>query len=405
MFVSLFRLCYFLLLWFFINPFVIAKTIRVPDDAPTVKDAVEMAASGDEILLDHHAPVSWNGPITEGGVVIVGKNLTIASTSADNRATIINQFLLYSGYSCSIDTFGSLLLIEDAHVVLFNLDMDNRYGEFPCSSGSYYAAPIRLISGSLTVQDCVIGAPIHCKSDLLVQNSTLKLNTFGTSFVYSYSESRREPGLRVESADNISVTIDNCTIGFTGSLCPYPILVNNIHNSELIVTNTQIAAGHYAVRWPYASPPSSPGFHVVNSTNLNIDFSGSTCWGGNGRTNSINVLKGGDGLLVENSEIVLCYGYFIGGKGSRGFFYLDHIHPESLYNAGQGGTGLALKNSHVLYKNISYKGGSGGDELEVGEKDTDWYFYIPPGLEGEPLSMDDISTFQEITDVDVWEIY
>ena len=56
-----------------------AKTVTVPTDASTVKEAVELAQSGDVILIDADT-ADWGGEI-----VIRSKDITIIGRSPNNR--------------------------------------------------------------------------------------------------------------------------------------------------------------------------------------------------------------------------------------------------------------------------------------------------------------------------------
>lgn len=398
-----------------------AKIIHVPSDAASVKEAVEMAVSGDEILINSDT-VSWISKPGEGGIVIKGKNLVITGNSSSSH-TLIHpvQIFYYPDYTKAfqVEPNFSLLWIENSQITLRNLKTT-----IPPDAGTHSSAytisktaPIRLLSGSLTLENCVLNGSIETHGSLALRNSTLLADNNYKSFPY-HTHDTFEYALTVSSATDIAVEMDHAVIdaldqktneGGTSSTGYLSALFQNLNNSRITMKNSQILGGYFSN--DYRSPSYNSGSHglsIVNCRNLTMELNSSSISGGAGNSLGMRTLNldppgsalpGGDGAFIQDSTLTLIGGVFVGGKGGSGNERIPEAYKEAI-TPGQGGNGLSLIRSTAFYQNLHLQEGTGGilerngsPTLEIG------------GKAGLPLFMDEVSVFQEITSLAEWYVY
>ncbi|MBZ0258969.1 hypothetical protein K8I31_23100, partial [bacterium] len=105
----------------FILLFTVSSTaheLLVPDDFPTIADAVLASASGDVILLVS-SEVEWGGPIT-----IENKNLVIEGAEEYGRVNAaIDLRIEYAGNNNIKNT--KTLLLQNSNLLIKNMQVDN----------------------------------------------------------------------------------------------------------------------------------------------------------------------------------------------------------------------------------------------------------------------------------------
>lgn len=150
-----------------------AAVISIPDDAPTIESAIEIANSGDTIIV-YSEEVNWLAPSKAGGVHISSKDLIIMGADPDNPVRInteqsvglFNTYLETSPLPPSPDT--SMLLLEESDLVLMNLRLDKPLRVLqPVPSGVIvYDSPLHVVSGSLRMENCVWAGTVNVRGNL-----------------------------------------------------------------------------------------------------------------------------------------------------------------------------------------------------------------------------------------------
>ncbi|MEW6237195.1 MAG: hypothetical protein AB1656_17570 [Candidatus Omnitrophota bacterium] len=409
-----------------------AKTITIPGDADSIQEAVDLAVSGDEIVcVSETVNTSYKkNPKYEGfylvNVTIKDKNIKIRGSKEVERTRI---------------TFGpdvlvtaeDMINIENAQVILENLYLESppmtRLGGLGPIAG-----PITLVSGSLTLNNCQFVNNFDIRGSFFLHDSSI----LGYSFMNSSSYSRctiLTPSLIIHSASNIQVEISNSTISSDSDTAFVNMIVSGVSDSSFIFTNSAFIGGDSNCEiipgiFSGSGCDGSDGIKFENCQNIELKIASGLFQGGPGNpfgsSRSGNVInkpgKGGSGILFANSSGQIMdsqigtKAVFIGGNGADGgLLPLSSIGsgPDILFNGTAGGNGLSFVNSYFRHSLNWFiaKGGYGGR----GTATTNSYktpgpngpeiVIANPGAPGLPISLDENSTFQFLTDIAQWPIY
>lgn len=364
-----------------------ADELLVPDEYATIADAVAASASGDVIRLVS-SEVEWGGPIT-----IENKNLTIEGAEEFERVVIVIVSTLQfdDDWKPIFDPETKTLWLMNSRLTLKNIQIAKPVLYFlpgPVTR-SHYPSPIVVdTDSSLSIDACSIRCPFIVEGNLNAVDSEL----LGYSFVYAppYNSINHEiPSVLIQNAKNRNYEFLNTTISDDG----YNALeLRNLEDCSITVRGN--VYGGERTNLTARNDPSYQGGHGIYITNCqNIEFFGFTFHGGvcsdfGYAISGDSVYEdGGHGMFAENSSIHLLLGSFSGGDSKNGVIVLYWKR-----DAGNGGDGIHLVNSDVIYDSYSATGGRGGAGA-VTPNDI-----ANGGQNGDPVWMDDASTFRSIND-------
>jgi len=398
-----------------------AAVINLPEDYPSIQEAVEAASSGDVIQVNQHDTFfikdQFDTPDREG-IRIIDKDLTIIGTIPFERTRLLKYqehsnghsilfFLEYTGQEIPPESLANLLVIENSHVVFRNLEMNDFpeviYPPFGFPFGTT-AAPVQVVSGKLTLENVEFTGVLKVFGDLEITDSTI----FGYSFYRSNERSVRGnypiPALHVRNQSSPDIRITNTNILCETLNGTRPIVLENIVNGNLHITNSMITTGVHKVWFKtkdesesYWNVPDNtkglPGILIVNCSTLDVDLNQSVVTG-NVSANYEERSPSGPGIeILKSNDIIIRNGKSIGGKGLKGGFDLDN----RLFQSSDGGNGMDVIDSTVVLVHVDLEAGKGGESNpELG---------VFPGMDGLPLFQDENSTVNFETCVIEWSLF
>ncbi|MBZ0256711.1 hypothetical protein K8I31_11655, partial [bacterium] len=301
--------------------------IRVPDDYPSLQEAVEHSAAVDEIIITaDQAELLKDQNV--GGIQMIGKQLVIRGAVSGRQAKIASKAMPvnaehYSGspklpylYSREHASF----YIEDSDIRFENVAID-------CSRGNFFLSVMTLITPSSFIIDsstvrfhnCTIEALFKTNSSLYLTDTRFQceakieghhvLNALDYPILYLDSCSD-------ERIEIIRSSIQALTYG------PETIRMHNCSNLDLILYNSQIDCQTIA----------GNGVSVNDSTDIRILLDQSSILAGDanpadghnfpGRISPYGDLTtpsmtGGAGMALIHSSLTLTGGEIFGGAGSN----------------------------------------------------------------------------------------
>jgi hypothetical protein len=415
-----FFLIHFVLL---ISESIQAKTINVPADAASVQEAVEMAVSGDEILLTAEK-VDWTQVIRNGnglkfsdgtGVTIQNKDLVIRGSNRLRSTRVICE-----PYVVNASGNDTMLLMENSNVIFSNIEI-----QYPLMSrtigSSATAAPWQIDSGTLTIDQCKIISWIICQGNLVVQDSEVSGYSYYSCCLYDHYN-LLDPSIQIGPATDIQVTIKNSIISSQNTFAVYRNLVfDSLESSDVIIENCTVEGGTFSVN--QGSYPSrlvgSDAIEFLNSHNNTLTVLNSQIIGGAGFKSSLLSRgiyqqggNGGSGMKMELSDLQLCLqgeSGIKGGKGTDGIVTTDINEPPGHYitlEARNGGNGIRMLQSRLFIKKDSISieenvnGGNGGIGNSFVEGMT-----VDDGYPGEAFNLDEFSAIMQASGISQWELY
>lgn len=377
-----------------------SETITVPTDASTVKEAVELAQSGDTIFIDAVGS-RWDGTDWGGEIIIRDKDITITGRSPDQQAWIRCGELNRGDPLWYEDEPLKTLLIENGSLVLQNL----RIG-MPClysfitHSQSYQAGtPIVVRDGNLTLRDSSL-----CISHLIVQGSCeierCELSYYGHKYAtHGGPWELADAALVLGPADDAEIVIRGARIE--------GLRLDELSDSTVTGRDCEIIEVIRGSGWGWAPLRASPGEHAVfvrSCTDTVLDFSNCVLqaspggWSGKGMDGVRDHYGGvgGDGLHVQDSTLEIRGGDYRGGEGAYGYLlWFEGSSYEAYSNGGPGGDGIELVRSHVRYRDCIFTRGPGGESTEKtinGETRS-----VEGGQDGLDIRLDEFSTLQPVS--------
>lgn len=363
-----------------------AATIEVPDQAATILEAVELAASGDVILLTTDI-VDLGGPIT-----IHDKNLTIMGLSNNERALINSPYL-----EIYILDVTPTISIDRAKLIIQNIYIDSPYIYRDWYNDA--ASPIVIHSGTLRMVNCSIHCSIESSGNIELERTNLYGYAARWNFNPPYpNESYDRPALRVKNSENIEIDIRE---SYIGGDYDEALAVENIPNASIRVSNSILVGGVGAKIRKQIPLPGFAAIAIRSCTDFRLDTNDSIFQGGSGvwspyiYTSPVPLNGiGGQGLVIDDSIGIVLSGDFRGGNGARGLDYLSLGPPTA---GSPGGNGIQLIRSIVEYSDIIAIGGKGGRPSLQDRNDG--------GPDGIPIVLDEFSIFTEITGIGDWMRY
>ncbi len=409
-----------------------SKTISIPKDAESVQEAVELAVSGDEIVVSATS-VHWtrrtqspyySSPFLQSdskGVIIINKDISIIGKPGEGKTRI------QSSYASSHNDTNTMLFVKNSTVTIQNCRIEqplkSRY--VGGINGGPVASPLYIESGQLRIIDCVFGCWIECKSNLFIDRSTIYGYAWLTGYVYIL-QNLQNPTIQFGPSKNGTLEILNSTIGSNTHDGYRNIIIENTEESKLILVNSAFSGGTFNVgygSYPGANIVGTDAIAIDNSQILDLSIDGCYLQGGQGYDcawHRFSIIEGGgnggSGLSINNSDVNITFNNnlssFSGGCGGCGFAIKDPymMYPGISYepfiiDGGDGGHGISIINSTVHVSSNTGQpsfqayGGHGG----AGAQNEDAIAQI--GDNGLPISIDENSTFETTTPIQDWMVF
>ncbi len=320
---------------------VYSKTITIPKDADSIQEAVELAVSGDEIVVATDS-VDWTRlsysreymRSDSQGVKVIDKDLVIIGKPVEGKTTI------RSAYPNGHDNTNTMLLVKNSNVTI-----QNCYIQTPLKSryvsaiyGGLVASPLYIESGQLKIIDCSFNCLIECKGSLVINTSTIH----GYSYLYGggyTSYNILYPAILFGHSNNESLVIQNSTISANIHDSYNNIIIDNALDSTLICKQSRFIGGTYDVgygSYPDSNIHGSHSFSIDNCRNLRMSIDDCIFQGGKGydARSHRHLIKqgggdGGAGLVISNSNGEIVFdgspSTFIGGIGGNGLANQDPV--------------------------------------------------------------------------------
>ena len=335
---------------------VYAKAIIIPGDAKSIQEAVELAASGDEIVVNA-TEVEWvkrvidqNGSTSHVvlGVSIENKDLSVIGKPKAGKTSIL---CLESSRLIEKNT---MLYIKNG-----NITFKNFYLPYPFFSSQYYllsiGSPIHVESGSLIIADSELNCSIECQGDLLISNSIIHGYSWVDDNIYIH-HNFLDPAILFSSAAKSKLIITDSTITGNTQEGYLNVVIEYANNSEISLNKSTFIGGTYFAGYgSYLEGhiDGSDGISIKNCQDIVMNIDDCIFEGGEGnraKAQRIPMLegggKGGDGLSIHDSTVKLHFdsnpSVFKGNNGGDG-----GVLFETFINAGNGGNGISLTNSIV----------------------------------------------------------
>lgn len=397
-----------------ITPSIVsAKTITIPGDANSIQQAVDLAASGDEILLATDF-VDWNIVIyklnnveyeLQDSVIISNKDLLIKGCLIDKKTTIGRDILgLLEINNRTLRVIDSNITFENCIIKpIVSNDMP------PVGFDGPMPSPIEIESGTLVLKKCNYTTQIIQNGNLILIDCEIE------NWAYRYSASGRQfkiglPAIDIKNSIVSSLKILNSTVFSNNSV--------SINNIQIInSTNTSIHIEHSNLFGGTGSTGGTEGLLIDNCDNFSLFMNNSKFIGSQAEKISPqryggfqNGGNGGNGLTISNSKGMIISGdefnFLNGNDGANGIIEYDSIDWQLVeINGANGGHGLAIFNSTVQVNFTSFEdafiasGGKGGEGAEYDGR------VALPGKDGLPIFIDENSTIIYPTQINDWMFY
>lgn len=390
-----------------------SKTITIPGDAISIQEAVDLAVSGDEILLATDF-VDWNPIIVESEwgiyeshdtVYIRNKNLIIRG-NLENSKTDIGRYVM--GFTREE---GRTLHITNSDVKIQNCNMIPISARVIEPSAVFHpgASPIEIESGSLRLENCHYTSQIISKAQLQIIDCVIENAAYRSSSSYGGGKGGF-PTIEINNSLSSKLEIINSTITSDNRSS-----INNLHimdstNTVIHIENSNLYGGNGNLTG------GTEGLLINNCNSFEFILNGSRIIGKNAQEISrgrFGVIlgggSGGNGITVSNSigkiYIEKSLNIIEGNNGSHGYVGYGAFLSETEINAGNGGHGLAILNSDIKVNFATFEdaflatGGKGGDGAELDGR------IALPGEDGLPIYIDENSTIIYETSIENWMVH
>lgn len=417
----LFIFCFALVLS--IQPLSYSAIINLPDDYRSLQEAVDEAQSGDVININGKVAYLKDIPLIEGneinGIRILNKDLSIIGTLPNYGSWITGELVILRFFdseteNCEIKSKSSknLIVIENSNVLFKNLKLSNQFLHYEFVD-KITSAPIQVLSGKLRFENIKFTGLIKSFGELEIIDSSIRghSNYIEPYYKSSISTNYPIPAIHIRDQKDARVLIHNSALECDNYNSARPIVIENVFDSNINISNTNIIAGRHDNRVPFNTNCDSywnysdfkkglAGIFIVNSKNLSIDFENSKSVGGRGGTSeglSNTVSPSGPGFEVIDSEnIKINGGQFLGNRGGNGVF-LERADGNIVVHSGDGGDALYVINSSVILNSVILIPGIGGEgAIDYG---------LMSGEDGTPIFKDENSTVTFVTTVENWELH
>ena len=224
----------------FLYPYSHAKSITIPGDANSIQEAVDLAVSGDEILLATDF-VNWSYPIiafadsefeTSDGVTITNKDLIFKGNHPSNKTKIISQ-----AYWHLSKTFRTVRIQNS------NIEFDNCIIELKPTFEGRMGAPFEIESGSLYLKNCDYTGMIFSKGDLTINNCEINNYAHYNGGGYSFYN-KDYPTIRIQNSISARLKIINSTISSDNRSSIKNLHILNSNYPIVHIINSQILGGN-----------------------------------------------------------------------------------------------------------------------------------------------------------------
>ncbi len=376
------------------------NVVFVPDDYPTIQEAIDAVENGDIVLVD---PGTYIENINYNG-----KNITVASLYYTTQDTsYISQTIIDGNQNGSVVTFESG---EDSTTVLCGFTIQNGMGIMIEEGGGIQCwgnSNPNLHNLMIKENFAYNGGGIYCyNSSPIIHNLTIKNNGVPTS-------TGEGGGIFLNNSNSVITNVridDNFSYhrgGGIGCIGSNPILKNVVISENIaafmgggiFLNTTTITLSNVVINHNEASGGLSPdggGIYSMNSVSVltNVTIAENTTWGEYGgiycKDNSnftlLNCILWNDSsaeIYLENSSIDIVYSDIQGGWEGGGNIDVDPL----FINPDEGDFHLQDTSPCI---------GAGIDEIEIAGT---WYYVPLFDIEGNPRpdpagSMPDMGAYE-----------
>lgn len=395
-------------------------TILVPDDYPSLQEAVEHSAAVDEIVIsaDQAELLESYGDLLNyrgmGGIPIVDKDLVIRSRTDGHQATLSSLYIpVFLNLSYPFPVFPglysekhSIFYIQNSNVKFKDLYLDYSGGNiFSGGSNWITSCPITIGSSNVQFENCVIKTGIKTDSNLTLIDTEIQ-----AAFKYDYHHALIAldyPLLYLDSCNNAKTTLIRSNIH---SLIyeQEVVRISNCVNTDFILKQSNVYAYHSS------RIAASNGIKVIDSDSLRINLDQSTIQAGSGvRIEGPNYyyslppyfqsgifydgVIGGNGISLINSSVTLVGGEICAGAGSPGSQLTNWFTDL----CGDGGNAIELNNSNLQLYKAELIPGLGTDGF-IGSVDGIEY---PAGADGAEILKVKNSSVIIFSSAACWRLY
>jgi len=262
--------------------------ITVPDDYPTIQEAINHAGSGDTVYV--RVGIYYENVVVNKTVTLIGEDKSSTIIDGNGTGTVVT--ITANSVNISVFTirngYGIEVLYSSGHIITGNMVSNNEYGIRLRSSHS------NKICNNLIASNTLTGIELRESSGNVIINNTIIKNGFN---------------IWLWKSD------DNDIIGNTASNGDWGIILYRSSNNTLrdnMMTGNRYnfgVWGEYIADFIHDIDASNlinekPIYYLINERNLTIDSSTFPDVGYLGIVNSANILVK-DLTLTENSEGVL----------------------------------------------------------------------------------------------------
>lgn len=278
--------------------------------------------------------------------------------------------------------------------------------------------PVNALNSHLEWIACEIAAPMRLiSSSVSIYDSIIKAHSY-TAGLYNISSSLDMYALLVENTSNEEIIIENSILdesefGFLS------MGIQSCSNLDVSIVNSSIRGGrrHHNEYGFFELPleRGSLGLTIADSQSIDIRLNGSVLQGGESspmneswlRANDVDIVMGtitgfqfaqsADGIRVIDSTARISGGRALGGKGrdSGGFASVNYT---LLLSPGSGGDSISLVNSTVELVGTELDPGAAGEILHTDPS----MLAAQPGVEA---AVDEQSNLILLSQADDWELY
>lgn len=296
----IFIFCYALFLYN--QPLSYSAIINLPEDYPTLQEAIEAASSGDVIYINGRVFYLKYNNVTDSseikGIRIQNKDITIIGTDNNGVAELFphnNAWVLLDtetgNQEISPNSNKNLMVIENSNVVFKNLKMSQiqylHYNGLGTTS-----APIQVVSGKMILENVQFTGVLKVFSELEIYNSNIRGYSTYSNSTHTNTESSdyAVPSIHFRNQKSAQLKIENSTIDSSFHFCSRPIVIEDITDSRIQIINTSIKANFHSHNIPKRDSNDShwnstdfnkglAGIFIVNCSNLTFNFNHSKSLG------------------------------------------------------------------------------------------------------------------------------
>lgn len=406
-----------------------SANISVPEDALSLKDAMNLANDGDTILLNvEKIPYVNTQPVfPEGGIRVENKNIHIKGSIPGIRTEIISENIFLAGglQTINIDSSNpaNLLVVIESNVTIENVEL-NQPIKATISQRGIISSPIQVVSGTLHLNNVHFTGNIIVYSNLNVTNSILE----GWAFLQS------ERGKNDKSTEIAAIDIRNCSGGLIelnnvvldsneNEKGYKAITISDSKQCTINIEDSNVQAGSSFGEdrlYPNINRKAH-GIEIRNCQEIELNLRNSIIIGGTELgaeymstetivcedfcqtiTDIHRRYQSGSGIRMNDSLVEINGGVVRGGIGADGVYSpgVRGLVPNMLYQAGDGGHALELIHSQVKLNETLLLGSAGGIPTSDSISDPG-----APGKNGQNILVDDYSVILNQSSIKKWELY